>query len=111
MKLIPTICIAAFAGALISTADARPRHRMVCKPKVTAKAKAKVNTPWEKRADTNDNGRVSPGERKDHHEVVQEKRVVDTDREERIDKNDDGVVGRHEAHRARHHRRAARAKR
>ena len=98
MKLIPTLCIAAVSALLIHAADARPKHRVACKIK-----KSKVNTPWEKRADTNDNGRVSPSERK----AVQEKRVVDTKREERIDKNDDGVVGRLEARRAWHKRRAA----
>ena len=81
---------------LIHTAAAAPKHRVACKVH-----KSKVNTPWEKRADTNDNGRVSPSERK----AVQEKRVVDTEREERIDKNDDGVVGRLEARRAWIHRR------
>ncbi len=91
MKLIPTLCIAAVSAMLINTADARPKHRVACKIH-----KSKVNTPWEKRADTNDNGRVSPSERK----AVQEKRVVDTEREERIDKNDDGVIGRVEARRA-----------
>ena len=98
MKLIPTLCMAAVAGLLINTADARPKHRAACKVH-----KSKVNTPWEKRADTNNNGRVSPSERK----AVQEKRVVDTKREEHIDKNDDGVIGRLEARRAWHKRRVA----
>ena len=98
MKLIPTLCFATVTALLIGNLAARPRHRVACKIH-----KAKVNTPWEKRADTNDNGRVSPSERK----AVQEKRVVDTEREERIDKNDDGVVGRVEARRAWLKRRAA----
>ena len=99
MKLIPTLCIAILTAFLIGTVDAKPRHRVACNIQ-----KAKVNTPWERRADTNDNGRVSPSER----QAVQEKRVVDTDREERIDRNDDGVIGRVEARRAWHHRRVVR---
>ena len=96
MKLIPTLSIVTVSAFLIGTVDAKPRHRIACKVQ-----KSKVNTPWEKRADTNDNGRVSPSERK----AVQEKRVVDTKREEHIDKNDDGVIGRLEARRAWHKRR------
>ena len=98
MKMIPTLCIAALACMLINTADAAPKQRVACKIH-----KSKVNTPWEKRADTDNNGRISPSERKD----VREKRVVDTKREERIDRNDDGVIGRVEARHAWRHRQVA----
>lgn len=106
MKLIPSLCIAGCALITIGMADAAPKHRVPCHVN-----KAKVNTPWERKADTNHNGRVSPGEVKDFREAVQERRVVDTPREARIDKNDDGLIGRYEASRAWRHRQAAEAKR
>ena len=93
MKMMFTLLIVGIFGAMISDVNAGGRRRI--------RAKSKVNTRWEKRADKNNDGRVGPKEARKAKAKLKAKSVVDTKWEEKADKNDDGKISRKEFFKAR----------
>ncbi len=73
------------------------------RPGHVSRRAARVDTPWEHKADRNHDGYVGPHEAdKAKKDYIKNKSVVDSPWEKKADRNRDGIVGPHEAEKAKH---------